>query len=450
MMLHSKKIRPGALWRGFIPFLVSFLLMGGFRCLAESATQQTPPPQVEANVRKVLRQAGYDKMADDPDFLQGLNYMLLKHARPTSEPGASAPPSAATPAAASAAHSDEAYRFARSSKAPSSASAGTAPVETAPAPPPPAPVAEPPPKPMPAKPAASPPLKTTAPVAESESAPPPLKPAASKPAPPAEAVAPAPKPRASATGSGGKLTAREIMDKQKARHEATVEFERVKMVLVDSGGSKEERLLVRYLKKSGDGMFKYLLRFEDPADIRGVVLLTWQQNGRADDQWLYLPAQGDKLKRIVGGNKKSAFMGTDFAYEDLRSEKLDDHQYDLLREEEYQRTDKDPKQLCYVIEARPINEEEAKSTGYSKRICYIQEDTLVTLKTDYYDKSGKLLKTGLSYKIETVRGDMMRAAQVLMTHHQNNHKTVMGSLERDVSSPIPDEIFTERSVLNFK
>ena len=43
---------------------------------------------------------------------------------------------------------------------------------------------------------------------------------------------------------------------------------------------------------------------------------------REDDQWLYMPAYGQKLKRIAGGNKKGYFMGTDFSYEDLRPENL--------------------------------------------------------------------------------------------------------------------------------
>lgn len=234
---------------------------------------------------------------------------------------------------------------------------------------------------------------------------------------------------------------RAIMERQKARHESASEFEKVKMVLVDSSGKSEVREMVRYAKKGADGLYKYLVQFQSPADVRGVGLLTWQQKGREDDQWLYMPALGEKLKRIAGGGKKSYFMGTDFAYEDLRSEKLDDHVYNLVGEETFS------EKPCHKIEALPGTDEEKRSSGYSKRILWIAKDTLVTLQVEYYDHSGKLMKTAKSYDLKAVKGEMMRATKVLMDHHQNKHQTVMGTLERKVDGSLDDAVFTERNVL---
>lgn len=235
----------------------------------------------------------------------------------------------------------------------------------------------------------------------------------------------------------------DIMKEQKKRHESGQEYEGIKMVLIDSSNNKETRDMKRYTKKDKTGPFRYLARFEGPADIRGTALLTWEQKGREDDQWLYLPAYGQKLKRIAGGNKKGYFMGTDFAYEDLRPEKLEDHIYNLIRKEKFDN------QECYVIEALPADEEK-KTSGYAKRILWITVDTLVTLKTDFYDHSMKLLKTQTSHNIKTVKGKMMRADKVLMTHHQNKHQTLMGLVDRKIDEHIDDSVFTERAVINFK
>lgn len=244
-------------------------------------------------------------------------------------------------------------------------------------------------------------------------------------------------PAALAAGEDG----RAIMEKQKSRHESASESEKVKMVLVDSSGKNEAREMVRYAKKGADGLYKYLVQFQSPADVRGVGLLTWQQKGREDDQWLYMPALGEKLKRIAGGGKKSYFMGTDFAYEDLRNEKLDDHVYKVMGEETFS------EKPCHKIEALPGNDEEKRSSGYSKRILWVTKDTLVTLQVEYYDHNGKLMKTAKSYDIKAVKGEMMRAGKVLMDHHQNKHQTVMGTIERKVDEPIDDAVFTERNVL---
>jgi hypothetical protein len=234
------------------------------------------------------------------------------------------------------------------------------------------------------------------------------------------------------------------MKEQKKRHEAIQEYESIKMALVDSSGNKEYRDMKRYAKKdTKTGLAKYIARFEGPADIRGTALLTWEQKDREDDQWLYLPAYGQKLKRIAGGNKKGYFMGTDFAFEDLRPEKLEDHTYNVLKKEKLENHD------CYVIESLPT-ENEKKSTGYGKRILWITVDTLVTLKTDFYDHSMKLLKTQTTHNIKAVKGKMMRADKALMVHHQNKHQTVMGLVDRKIDENIEDSIFTERAVTSFK
>ena len=72
-----------------------------------------------------------------------------------------------------------------------------------------------------------------------------------------------------------------------------------------------------------------------------------------------MPAYGQKLKRIAGGNKKGYFMGTDFSYEDLRPEKLEAHTYTVLKR-------KCDNQDCYVIESLPSTDEEKKTNGYAK------------------------------------------------------------------------------------
>lgn len=240
------------------------------------------------------------------------------------------------------------------------------------------------------------------------------------------------------------LSGLEIMKEQKKRHEATTEYENIKMVLIDSSNNKETRDMKRYAKKGSAGLFKFLARFEGPANIKGTALLTWEQEGREDDQWLYLPAYGQKLKRIAGGNKKGYFMGTDFSYEDLRPEKLDDHAYNVMNKDKLDNKD------CYVIESLPSTEDEKKTTGYAKRILWVTTDAFVTLKIDFYDHSMKLLKTQTAYDIKPIKGEMMRADKVLMTHHQNKHQTLMGLAERKIDEDIDDSLFTERAVTSFK
>jgi len=236
------------------------------------------------------------------------------------------------------------------------------------------------------------------------------------------------------------LTGREIVDKQKNLHEVANEFESQKMILVDKKGKKEVREVRRYSKEVEPDVYRALIVFLNPANIRGTALLTWEHKDAEDDQWLYMPARG-KMQRIAKGGKKNYFMGTDFAYEDLRSENLDAHKYNRLKDEVYKDRD------CYVVEALPATKEEKRSSGYSKRIMWVSKGNFVTLKVDFYDRRRKLLKTQTSYDLENVRGSVWRAKKVLMNHHQKKHKTLVGAVKRDIDTVIPDQNFTERFIL---
>ena len=88
------------------------------------------------------------------------------------------------------------------------------------------------------------------------------------------------------------LSGRQIMDEVEARHEKPFEFEIQKMTLVDKSGKKEVRDVRRFTREKDKSQTRYLTIFRSPAGIKGTAMLTWQNDNKADDQWLYLPAQG--------------------------------------------------------------------------------------------------------------------------------------------------------------
>lgn len=245
----------------------------------------------------------------------------------------------------------------------------------------------------------------------------------------------------SANTFAGELTGRDIIKRQKDNHKSSLEIEKQMMMLIDKSGKKEIRQVKRYSKEMEDDVYRYLLVFLDPKDIKGVSLLTWQNKNGGDDQWLYMPAMGKQMKRIAGGSKKSYFMGTDFTYEDLSPDKIDNYTHKLLKEEKVGADD------CYVVESVPANETVLKDSGYSKKISWIRKDIFFTVKVEFYDKRGKLLKTQTVSDVEKIEGNLYRAKKVLMDHHKKNHKTAILINDRKIGSDIPDDIFTERSVL---
>jgi len=236
------------------------------------------------------------------------------------------------------------------------------------------------------------------------------------------------------------MSGRQIMDEQKTRHEVDSEYVEVVMLLADSKGNKEKRLTKQYNKKLGNGEARALLVFLDPADIKGTALLTWDHDKDPSDQWLYLPAQG-RMQRIAEGSKKSYFMGTDFTYEDLEPEDMDNYVYTVLKSEDLDGA------ACWVVEAVPANDAKKRESSYSKRLLWVRQDNYVTAKVEFYDRRERILKTQTAHDLENVQGTVWRARKTLMDNVSKQHKTVMGLKTRELNKPIDDQVFTERFIL---
>ena len=85
------------------------------------------------------------------------------------------------------------------------------------------------------------------------------------------------------------------------------------MTLKNRNGQTSTRFIrIRTLEVEGDGD-KSLSIFDEPADVKGTVMLTYAHGLEPDDQWLYLPAL-KRVKRINSRNKSGPFMGSTFAF----------------------------------------------------------------------------------------------------------------------------------------
>ncbi|MCF8091604.1 MAG: outer membrane lipoprotein-sorting protein [Desulfotignum sp.] len=245
--------------------------------------------------------------------------------------------------------------------------------------------------------------------------------------------------------ASAEYTGQQIMEKQKELHKARTEYGEEVMLLVDvSSDAKEKRDVKRYAKDMGNDLNRYLLVFLTPADIKGTALLT-HENENEDDQWLYLPAL-KKMQRIASGSKKSYFMGTDFTYEDMESEDIENYDYTILREEMVDHLE--TARNCYVIEAVPANKEKKRASSYSRRIIWVDMQNFTTVKVEFYDRRNRLLKTQKSFEFEQISGTIYRPRKTIMDNHEKNHKTLTLVKKRVLNDPIEDLVFSERFILS--
>lgn len=230
-----------------------------------------------------------------------------------------------------------------------------------------------------------------------------------------------------------------IMKQQEVKQKAKFEYEEQSVVLLDvKSKRKENRSMRHYAQKLADGSDKGLLTFMSPTDIKGSAVLNWRNNS-SDDQWVYLPAL-KKLQRIASGSKRKYFMGTDFTFADLDGEVLKNNNYKCQRLE----TCPGVKKKCYVISSLPKSNDVKRTTGYTKRILWVEQERLITHKIKYFNLKGKAFKEA-EYLKWVKAGSVWRPNLAVMSR-ENKHKTYIKINKRKLNEKIDDQVFSKRFV----
>lgn len=228
------------------------------------------------------------------------------------------------------------------------------------------------------------------------------------------------------------ITADEIV--QKASHAAYYQANdgsaNVRMVITDSLGRIREREMTILRKDDeNDVRQKYYVYFDKPNDVRGMAYMVWKNPGGDDDRWLYLPAM-DLIRRVASSDKRSSFVGSHFAYEEISGRGPEEDMH-VLEEE----TD-----AYYKIKSTP---KDAGSVEFSYFITWIDKVTNLPQKAELYDKNGKLYKTMEALEVSDVQGfptiTKMKASDL---NANGNTVSEFSNIKYDIG--LEDDIFTER------
>ncbi len=188
------------------------------------------------------------------------------------------------------------------------------------------------------------------------------------------------------------------------------------------------------LEVNGDGD-KGLTIFDTPKDVKGTAFLSFSHALKPDDQWLYLPAL-KRTKRISSSNKAGPFMGSEFAYEDLSSFEIEKYNYKFIKDDTYEG------QAVFVVESTP----NYKHSGYSRLINFIDKAEYRVLKTDYYDRNNKLLKTLHNKNYKQFLDKYWRPLLMEVTNHQTQKKTSLEWSDFEFKTGLGDSDFTKNKL----
>lgn len=199
--------------------------------------------------------------------------------------------------------------------------------------------------------------------------------------------------------------------------------------------TSEREMAVKALEGKGEEGDKSLIVFLSPRDQKGTALLTHQHKDRDDDQWLYLPAL-KRVKKIASSKKSGPFMGSEFSFEDIGGQSIEDYTYKYLRDETYDGQD------CFVVESYPVD----KNSGYTKIQSWVDKEHYRTLKAEFYDRKDSHLKTLTANGFTLYEDKYWRPDELLMVNHQTGRSTVLKQSNMKFKTGLSDSDFNKNSL----
>lgn len=206
----------------------------------------------------------------------------------------------------------------------------------------------------------------------------------------------------------------------------------VSMVITDKRGKTREReftILRKDFEEGGEQ--RYYVYFSAPNDVRRTTFMAWKNPDDNDSRWIYVPAL-DLVKPLSANDKKSSFVGSDFAYEDVSGRHWSEDTHTLVGEEAL------GDWTTWKIESVP-NENDY----FAKKISWIDQASGLVVREEYYDKKDRELKVFEVLEITDVQG-IPTATERKMTTPKKDNFTVISFSDPKYDVGVSEDIFSER------
>jgi outer membrane lipoprotein-sorting protein len=211
----------------------------------------------------------------------------------------------------------------------------------------------------------------------------------------------------------------------------------VHMTLIDkNGGQRVREFTMLRLDKEDGGDQKYYTYFKKPSDVSRLTFMVYKTGKGSDQRWIYVPSI-DLVKPISADDKNSSFVGSDFSYEDVSGRHWTEDAHTLMPESQV-----DGKAV-YVIQSVPVK----PYKGFAKKVSYIDKETFLPLKEEYFDAKDELTRRLHADKIEVISG-FPTVTTRSMESVKKGSKTIVEFSHITYNAGLKDEIFTERYLKN--
>lgn len=184
---------------------------------------------------------------------------------------------------------------------------------------------------------------------------------------------------------------------------------------------------------TSDKAQKYYSYFHEPSRLREMVFMTWTHAEGSDDRWLYLPSI-DVVQRITGSQKRNAFAGSDFTYEDMTGRYPGNDTFTYQGDTTYN------DHPVHVLKGYPKNPDMVEFKYYK---VMIDTGTFLPWKAVFYNSQDKKHRTLTLEKVKTIQGHRTPVVQKA-TNHQTGSTTTATMSEIEYNLGLPERVFEKR------
>jgi Outer membrane lipoprotein-sorting protein len=219
-----------------------------------------------------------------------------------------------------------------------------------------------------------------------------------------------------------------VAESQKRTESKSQRYEGLLQVFDSKGTISDKRWTLTRLGSFGQS--RMVLRFNTPAEVKGVALLVVNHPDRASDQWMWTPAI-ERDRRIALQDRSTRFFGTDFSFEDLEERDVNQFDYSMLEDDT---VDGSP---CWKIQSVP---KQTKSSQYTRSIVWIRKDIYALVRIDNFVKSEAVRRLNYS-DIQTIQG-ILTARRLEMADLRRGSRTRLTLDKLEYNVALRDEDFT--------
>ncbi len=226
---------------------------------------------------------------------------------------------------------------------------------------------------------------------------------------------------------------RQIVEEVQKRSRASSQrYEGLLQVFDAKGKISDKRWTFERLGSHGNS--RAVLRFTEPAEVKGVALLVVNHPDRASDQWMWTPAI-ERDRRIALQDRSTRFFGTDFSFEDLEERDVSQYDYQLLGDDTVDGA------LCWKIQSTP---KESKSSQYTRSIVWVRKDNYTFARIENFIKDQAVRRLNYS-DLHNVQG-IWTARQLEMSDLRRGSRTRLTLEKLQYNVPMSDDSFTLQAI----